>query len=156
MLRWGAYLVHLALAAPAQALGLRVCMRVTHVSHGGEADHVDLGEGRVMWRDWWSQEGSLTELAVLDCAPGTTLRAHTAEENMNALPPFDRTQDAMAVDARHATGVRVFAMLERMAGDLKVFGRDVGVSSHAQESRACAALYPTMRRTKEAFRLEGL
>ncbi len=156
MLRWGAYLLLVALAAPAQALSLGDCTRVTHISHGGEADHVDLGEGRVMWRDWWSQEGSATEIVLMDCAAGKMLRLRTAEENMNARPAFDRTDDAMAVIARHETGARVFATLERMAKELKEFTRDVAVTHEARESCACAALYPAMRGTREAFRLEGL
>lgn len=154
MVRWGAYFVLVAvLAAPAQALTLGDCTRVTHISHGGEADHVDLGEGRVMWRDWWSQEGSSTDFRIVDCAPGRVLSFRTSEENMNARPPFDRTDDAMEIVARHETGARVFATLERMAEDLKKLARDVTVTTATDETCACATLYPALRGNKEEFRL---
>ena len=152
-----AYLLAMAaMAAPAHALTLGECTCVTHISHGGEADHVDLGEGRVMWRDWWSQEGSSTDFAIADCAPGQVLTFRTAEENMNARPPFNRTEDAMAVVARHESGARVFATLDRIAEDLLVIARDVEIASLTQETCACAALYPELRGAKEEFRLESL
>lgn len=143
------------LAAPVQALSLSDCTRVTHISHGGEADHVDLGDGRVMWRDWWSQEGSSTDILIADCAPGEVLKLRTAEENMNARAPFNRTEDAMGVIARHESGARVFATLERIAEDMRSFARDVEVSRLDVENCACAALYPELRGDKTAFRLEA-
>lgn len=146
----------IGLAAPVQALTLGDCTRVTHVSHGGEADHVDLGEGRVMWRDWWSQEGASTDFAIADCAPGMVLTFRTAEENMNARAPFDRTEDAMGIVAQHESGARVFATLQRMAGDLETVARDVRITAPTAETCACAALYPELRGQKTEFRLEGL
>lgn len=146
----------MGVAGAAQALALGDCMRVTHVSHGGEADHVDLGQGRVMWRDWWSQEGSSTDFVIADCEPGNVLTFRTAEENMNTRAAFDRTDDAMRVVAQHESGSRVFATLDRMAADLQKIARDVKVTTQAQENCACAALYPQMRGEKEHFRLESL
>ncbi|MEM6889959.1 MAG: hypothetical protein AAF636_17735 [Pseudomonadota bacterium] len=143
-------------ASMAHALVPGDCTRTTHISHGGEADHVDLGDGRVMWRDWWSQEGTATDITVMDCAPGERLTARTAEENMNARLPFDRTEDALAVIARHETGARVFATLDRMGTDLSVFARDVMQKVEMKESCACAAFYPDLRGEKTEFRLEGL
>ena len=156
-MRFGAYLLVLAgLAAPAQALSLGDCTRLTHISHGGEADHVDLGQGRVMWLNWWSQEGSSTDFLISDCATGETLRFRTGEENMNARRPLNRTEDAMAIVARHETGSRVFATLSRMAADLETVARDVVVFDGVEETCACAALYPELRGNKTEFRLEGL
>jgi len=156
--RFGAYLLLAAVGfvSPAQALSLADCTRVTHVSHGGQADHVDLGEGRVMWRNWWSQEGSSTDMVIADCAPGQVLTFRTAEENMNTRPAFDRTDDAMGIVARHETGSRVFATLGRIASDLQRIARDITVTTVLQENCACAALYPQMRDEKEQFRLESL
>ena len=157
MLRWGAYFVLVAvLAAPVQALTLGDCTRVTHISHGGEADHVDLGEGRVMWRDWWSQEGSSTDFQIVDCAPERVLSFRTAEANMNAGPPFDRTDDAIEIVTRHETGARAFATLERMAEDLKKAAWDVTITTDTHETCACAALYPALRGDKEEFRLQSI
>ncbi len=135
----------------AQALSIEDCTRVTHISHGGEADHIDLGEGRVIWRDWWSQEGSATDITVMDCAPGNALRFRAAEENMNARFPFDRVDDALKVIATHESGARVFATLERMADDLSSFTRDVRIETLSDETCACAAFYPETRGDKTEF-----
>jgi len=58
------------IASTAQALTLDQCTRTTHISHGGEADHRDLGDGRVIWRDWWSQEGTATDYVIMECTTG--------------------------------------------------------------------------------------
>lgn len=145
-----------ALASPVSALTLGECTRVTHVSHGGEADHVDLGDGRVMWRDWWSQEGSSTDIRIVDCAPGEMLTARVAEENMTARLPFDRREDALSVIARHESGARVFATLNRIGDDLQGIARDVEIATFDTEPCACAAVYPALRGNKTAFELEGL
>ena len=143
-------------ANASQALTPGDCVRTTHISHGGEADHVDLGEGRVMWRDWWSQEGTATDLTIMDCGSGMALKVRVAEDNMNARAPFDRTEDAMGVIARHESGSRIFATLERMAADLADFARDVSVITTTNETCACAAFYPEAQGNKTEFRLEGL
>ncbi len=141
------------LSSAVQALELSDCTRTTHVSHGGEADHVDLGEGRVMWRDWWSQEGTATNISVVDCGPGAWLNLRSAEDNMNARLPFDKTDEALALIALHESGARVFATLDRMAQDLSKIARDVTVNVSQAEACACAALYPELRGDKEIFRL---
>jgi len=145
--------VSLLLALPAQAITLSDCDRVTHVSHGGEADHVDLGQGRVMWTDWWSQEGTATDIIIADCAPGTALQFRTAEENMGARPPFDRTRKALAIVDRHQQGARAFATLRRIAADLEGTARDIRIETRNQETCACAALYPEARGDKTEFAL---
>lgn len=155
-MRFALLLAGVTLAGPLHALQLTECARTTHVSHGGEAEHVDLGAGRVMWRDWWSQEGSALTLVVMDCGAGTALRARVAEENMNARSPMDKTQKALDVVAVHERGARAFATLQRIASDLETFARDVVIVTHTTESCACASLYPDLRGDKTEFRLEGL
>ncbi|MEO0939648.1 MAG: hypothetical protein AAFY38_15950 [Pseudomonadota bacterium] len=145
--------VSLCLALPAQALTLSDCDRITHVSHGGEAGHVDLGQGRVMWTDWWSQEGTATDITIADCAPGTALRFRTAEENMGTRLPFDRTQKALAIVARHEKGARAFATLTRIAAELEGVARDIRTETLNTEPCACAALYPEARGDKTEFAL---
>ncbi|MCB4379731.1 hypothetical protein FZX02_04515 [Synechococcus sp. MU1644] len=141
------------LGGEAVALSLTDCDRTTHISHGGEADHVDLGEGRVMWRDWWSQEGTATSFSVVDCAPGTALTFRTQEENMGNRLPFNRTDKALAVIERHETGARAFATFERMAADLDGIARDINIITLDAEPCACAALYPEVRGDKTEFML---
>ncbi|MEO0370755.1 MAG: hypothetical protein AAF231_04785 [Pseudomonadota bacterium] len=141
------------MAGPAVALDLGQCDRVTHVSHGGEDMHRDLGEGRVMWRDWWSQEGTATDFVIEDCGPGEALRFRTAEENMGDRPPFDRTDEALKIVDRHGRGARVFATLRRMAEDLDGVARQVRVELSGEESCACAAAYGELRGEKSRFDL---
>jgi len=145
----------LLFAGQTHALTLAGCTRTTHISHGGEADHVDLGEGRVMWRNWWSQEGTATTFVVADCASGEMLSARAAEENMGRRHAFDRTDDVLAVLDRHQSGARVFATFTRIADDLDTIARDVMVTTATEESCACAALYPELRGDKTEFVLAG-
>lgn len=141
----------LACAGPAAALELSQCTRTTHISHGGEADHRDLGEGRVIWRDWWSQEGTATGFVIVDCLGGAALRFRTQEENMGPRLPFDRTDKALKVLARHAAGARAFATLDRIAQDLDGIAEDIALEVLSQEPCACAALYPEDRGEKAPF-----
>jgi hypothetical protein len=104
-----------------------------------------------MWRDWWSQEGTATNFAIVDCAPGKALTFRTAEENMGPRLPFDRTDKALKLIARHEAGDRVFATFERMAADLKTIARDVDIVTLTTEPCACAVLYPDARGDKSPF-----
>ncbi len=142
-------------ASEARALTLADCTRTTHVSHGGQADHMDLGDGRVMWRDWWSQEGTATTFVLMDCASGEMLSARAAEENMGHRTAFDRTDDVWDVLNRHQSGARVFATFERIAADLKNIARDVTITMRMDETCACAAAYPALRGDKTEFMLAG-
>ena len=114
----------------------------------------DLGDGRVMWRDWWSQEGTATDYTIMDCAPGEALTFRTASVNMGNETPFDRTKDALKVIERHEGGARVFATLARMAEDLDRIARDVSLSRWEVESCACAAFYTELRGAKTRFELD--
>lgn len=140
---------------PVNALTLQECDRTTHISHGGEADHVDLGEGRVMWRDWWSQEGTATSFAIVDCGPGAALTFRTQEENMGARLHFDKTEKALAILERHENGARAFATFDRIAADLNGTVKDIDFTTLDAEPCACAALYPEARGDKTEFKLAG-
>ena len=141
------------IAGTAQALTLNDCNRTTHISHGGEADHRDLGEGRGMWREWWSQEGTATAVAIVDCGPGVALTFRSQEENMGARLPFDRTEKALAILERHENGARAFATFDRIAADLDGIARDIEITTLTEEPCACAALYPDARGDKTGFAL---
>lgn len=138
-------------ASSLAASDLESCTRTTHISHGGEDLHRDLGGGRVMWREWWSQEGTATDYVIVDCEPGTALRFRTAEENMGTRAPFDRTSAALARVASHESGARVFATLDRIADDLRGTARDVTLFTLKHETCACAALYASLRGDKTAY-----
>jgi len=153
-LRIYAALIAAGLVTPASALELAQCERITHVSHGGQDMHRDLGDGRVMWRDWWSQEGTAQDYTIMDCGPGEALSFRTASVNMGNEIPFDRTDDALKVIDRHEGGARVFATLARMAADLDPIARDVAIQTWVRESCACAVLYAESRGTKTAFELK--
>ncbi|MEL6641125.1 MAG: hypothetical protein AAFP98_07410 [Pseudomonadota bacterium] len=136
-------------ATTASALTIAQCDRVTHVSHGGESDQTDLGEGRVMWINWWSQEGTSTDITIMECRSGQALRFRAAEANMTrGRTPFDKTDDALEVIALHESGARVFATFDRIARDIEEFQADT-------ESCACAAAYPVLRNGKTPFDLDA-
>ena len=143
------------IAGQANALTLADCNRITHVSHGGQYGHRDLGEGRVVWTDWWTQEGSFKGFSLVECATGETLRFRSAEENMGRRAAFDRTDDAVDVLARHQSGARVFATFERIAADLENIARDIAITTETDETCACAAAYPALRGEKTEFKLAG-
>ena len=148
--------VYLAVAValwtlPAHALTLTDCDRTTHISHGGETAHQDLGDGRVMWRNWWSQEGTATDLVIVDCAPGTALTARLAEENMGTRLPFDRTDKGLRIVAEQNAGARTFATLPRIADALDGTARDIDVTTLTKEPCACAALYADLRGDKMKY-----
>lgn len=153
-MRIRAALILFCLGTPGFAIELAQCDRITHTHHGGQDMHRDLGEGRVMWRDWWSQEGTAEDFTIMDCGPGEALTFRTASVNMGHEPPFDRTEDALEVIDRHESGARVFATLRRMAADLDPIARGVSVSTRDTESCACAALYADLRGAKAAFELK--
>jgi hypothetical protein len=144
-----------AIAGQAQALTLSDCKRTTHPSHGGEIFHEDLGDARVMWLDWWSQEGPAKGVAMVECASGDTLRFRMAEENMGRRAAFDRTEDIIDVLERHQSGARVFATFERIAADLENMARDIERVTLTDETCACAAAYPDLRGEKTEFQLAG-
>ena len=141
------------IASQASALTLADCKRTTHPSHGGEIRHTDLGQGRVMWMDWWSQEGTAKGFALVECASGEMLRLRSAEENMGRRSAFDRTDEALEVLERHQSGTRAFATFERIAADLEFIARDIAITVETTENCACAAAYPTLRGEKTEFRL---
>lgn len=118
------------------------CTRVTHISHGGEDGHRDLGAGRVIYRVWWSQEGTYSDYVVAECATGQALSTRAAEERMSARLPFDRTHAVTEVLERHAGRNPIFFDLNRLAEDLRHKGRDTRIESLAEEPCACAAAYP--------------
>ena len=152
MIKAFTYAAALALSGgSAQALTLAECDRTTHISHGGESAHMDLGDGRVMWRGWWSQEGTATDLYVSDCAPGDVLSARVAEDRMGKRSTFDRTEKALKAIDQIEAGARVFATLDRMAMALVPIARDVTVARVSEETWACAAAYPDLRGTKTEF-----
>jgi len=142
-------------ASQASALTLADCKRTTHPSHGGEIFHQDLGEGRVMWTDWWSLEGTAKGFALVECASGEMLRLRSAEDNMGRRAAFDRTDDTLNVLARHQSGARAFATFERIAADLELIARDIAITVETTETCACAAAYPALRGDKTEFMLAG-
>ena len=135
---------------------LERCARTTHISHAGESAHRDLGMGRVIWHDWWAQEGTATDIFVVDCVSGAGLRARVAEANMTADLPFDKTDRALrSVETVHA-GARAFATFDRLQEALERDARAIQRIALTAEPCACAALYPDARGDKRAFEFENL
>lgn len=137
--------ISLGVAAPATALDLADCERLTHPSHGGEEAHRDFGAARVGWEDWWSQEGVYRDLVVADCKAGTYLKTRTHEERIGARLPFERTEKArQIIDTELAASPSLFSF-QRLADALHPTGRDIEIAALEAEPCACAVLYPEHR-----------
>ncbi len=135
-------LVLIGLAAPANALTLADCDRTTHISHGGETGHRDLGHGRVAYAEWWSQEGVYLDLIIADCGTGQALSTRTREERITERPPFDRTEKALAIIEDHLAASPALFSLPRLAKALERTGKDIEIAAMTDDPCACAALYP--------------
>ena len=139
------------LAAPASALTLAECQRITHVSHGGVAGHVDYGAGRVGWVNWWSQEGVFTDLTVADCRTGEFLKTRVREDNISSRPPFDRRETVRAIIETEMTGAPTLFSFQRLREAIHPKGKDIEVAVAIAEPCACAAAYPELRGDKTPY-----
>lgn len=139
------------LASPVSALTLAECERVTHISHGGVAGHMDLGAGRVGWVDWWSQEGVFTDITVADCKTGEFLRTRVREERMSERPPFDRTDAVRSIIETELRGAPALFSFQRLRDAIHPKGKDIEVAVRTTEPCACAAAYPELRGEKTAY-----
>ena len=137
-----------------QALTLTECERTTHISHGGERGHRDLGNARVLYAEWWSQEGVYLDLVIADCAVGRALTTRTREEWISARPPFDRTKKALGIIEAELTAAPALFSLERLATALHPTGRDIEIAEFTADPCACAALYPEHTGDRQAFELD--
>ncbi|MEM6308943.1 MAG: hypothetical protein AAF754_02745 [Pseudomonadota bacterium] len=148
----------IAIAGPLAAITPEACKRTTHISHGGEIFHRDLGEGRVIWLDWWGQEGTYHELVLVECASGETLRFRTHEHNIAGTREYHRTERAWDVVQEAHEGSRVFATLPRIAEAVKEarVAENIALTTTQIETCACAAFYPDQRGEKTAFEFEVL
>lgn len=146
-----AFAIWLVSALPAAALTLAECTRVTHVSHGGAAQHVDFGAGRVGWIDWWSQEGVFTDFTVADCRTGEFIRTRMREERMSQRTPFDRRKAVRAIIATEMQSAPSLFSFQRLADAIHPKGRDIEISVTASEPCACAAAYPELRGEKTPY-----
>lgn len=139
------------LASPVSALTLADCKRVTHVSHGGVAGHVDFGAGRVGWVDWWSQEGVFTDFTVADCKTGEFLRTRMREERMSQRPPFNRTRAVREIIEREMKAAPALFSFTRLRDAIHPKGKDIEVAVLDAEPCACAAAYPDLRGEKTPY-----
>lgn len=146
--------ISLALVAPpaATALELEACDRTTHVSHGGEAGHRDLGAGRVAWAEWWSQEGVYLDYHVADCASGQALSTRVREERIKDRV-FDRSEAGLKIIDRHTRRDAALFSLRDLAADLKHTGEDITIRKMQADPCACAALYPDLQGARTPFEL---
>ncbi|MEL6645290.1 MAG: hypothetical protein AAFQ79_15270 [Pseudomonadota bacterium] len=141
------------MAVPAAALTLDDCNRTTHVSHGGEGGHMDLGAGRVLYGEWWSQEGVYVDVIVAHCGTGEFLKTRTREERIGERAPFDRTEKALEIIETEVNGAPELFSLKRLAQALKNTGEDIELAKLGAEPCACAAVYPALRGDRAPFAL---
>lgn len=146
-----AYLTGLALAAPASALSLAECPRVTHPAHAGEAGHRDFGGGLVGYAEWWSMEGVYTDVVIADCGRDVFLRTRVREERISQRVPFDRTDDAITIIDREMQVSPSLFSFERLAEAITPTGRDIEIAPLLDEPCACAAAYPQLTGQKTPY-----
>lgn len=145
--------VAFACSMPAAALTLADCDRTIYVSHGGERGHRDLGADRVIFAEWWSQEGVYVDLIVANCATGQHLRTRTREERISDRLPFDRTEKALGIIETELAAAPELFSLNRLARALEKTGEDIEVAALEAEPCACAAVYPELRGDRAPFAL---
>ncbi len=138
------------LAGPVAA-AIEACDRVTHISYGGSAAHQDMGHGKVMWVDWWSQEGIFKDVWLADCKTGIALSLRTSEERIKERHVIDRTKRAIEKIERQAEAAPAFFTIDRVAGLVRKDGVDLQVAQYEDEFCACAQAYPELRGDKAAF-----
>ena len=138
-------------AAPVAALTLEACNRTTHVSHGGEGGHMDLGAGRVLYGEWWSQEGVYVDVIVAHCGTGEFLRTRTREERISDRSAFDRTEKALGIVEQELGAAPELFSFKRLAQALDRTGEDIVIDALQSEPCACAAAYPDLRGAKTPF-----
>lgn len=143
----------LALATPAPALELAQCARLTTPSHGGEAEHRDLKDGRVFYVEWWSLEGVYRDIVVADCGTAQHLTARTVEERISDRPPYDRDAKAARLLETELGASAALFSLDRIARALDGAARDIKIAALDVEPCACAALYPGARDWASPFQL---
>lgn len=141
-----------ALAAPSLAVAsVEVCDRVTHPSHGGSDGHRDLGNGKVMWVEWWAHEGVFKDVWLADCRTGIALSLRTWEERIRDRHVIDRTDQVVRHLTRNAEAAPAFFTVERMANDIRRDGVDLSVTRYDEEFCACAEAYAALRGGKAPF-----
>ncbi|WP_179378471.1 hypothetical protein [Jannaschia marina] len=139
-------------AAPASALTLAECERTTHISHGGEADHMDHGDGWVSWTGWWEQEGSYAELHVAQCRDHRLAVSRLKEERI-ADRTFDRRRAGGEVFERHMRRSTPLRAIDELAEQLTAAGGETRLGPLLDEPCACAAAYPGARGDLPPFEL---
>ncbi|MEM7441026.1 MAG: hypothetical protein AAF393_15625 [Pseudomonadota bacterium] len=136
----------------AQALDMKTCDRITHVSHGGAAGHVDYGGGKVGWVDWWSQEGVFKDVWLADCQTGQALKIRTHEERIKDRYIPDKTRNVRRKLATWAADASAFFTVDWMAGQLAPDGRDATVAAFDTEFCGCQVAYPELRGAKTPYK----
>lgn len=128
-------------AGPGAAFDIAQCERTTHAFHGGEADHVDHGDGWVSWRVWWSNEGVTSDLHVTDCRGSEMLVSRLREAQISGRD-FDRRVAGSEVFDRHVRRSAPLRSLDELAEQLSAIGGETRLDEMTVETCACAAAYP--------------
>ena len=145
----------LALSATQAFAALDECNRVTAASHGGERAYQDMGRGKVLWVEWWSQEGVYDTVWLADCRTGIALDLRTHEERITDRVIPDQTEHVLETVRRQAETAPAFFTIERVAQLIRRDGRGLHIQQYSDEFCGCAQAYPEMRGDKEPFGFEG-
>ena len=141
----------LAVSATPAVAAIEACDQVTHASHGGVSDHRDVGRGKVMWVDWWAQEGVSKDVWLADCRSGIAMSLRTWEERMGDRLVIDRTDSVLDTITHQAETAPAFFTIDRIAPLVRDQGADLLIARYGEETCGCHAAYPDLRGAKTPF-----
>lgn len=142
--------IALMTALPARA-AVETCDRITNPSHGGHSDHMDLGNGKVLWTQWWAHEGVFKDVWLADCRVGLALEMRTHEERITDRHLVDRTQKLRDTIISQSRAAPAFFTIERLAGLMRREGAEITMTQYEDEFCACAVAYPKLRGSKTPY-----
>jgi hypothetical protein len=91
LLRFMSLALSALLAASPALAAMESCDRMIPLSNGGVAAHKDLQDGKVIWVEWWAQEGNFHDVWLAECRTGAALSLRTWEERIKSRDVAKKT-----------------------------------------------------------------
>ena len=140
------------LAASPVLAAVESCDRMIPLSNGGVAAHQDLQDGKVMWVEWWAQEGNFHDVWLAECRTGTALSLRTWEDRIKSRYVAKKTERVIDKILRQSQAASAFFTIDRVADVVRKDGVDLTVAMYPHEFCACAVAYPELRGEKAPFK----
>jgi hypothetical protein len=142
-------------ASQVNAFSVEQCDRFSFGHHAGDSQHMDIGNGHVVFRrfaDFTSFEQeptSISKIIIAQCETGKELlitAASQAGDDMFNFEDHIRSELEYVVQSRQAYTLEMLEVLFDGITDNKAVIRDTN-----EESCACHIVYPELRGTKKLF-----